>query len=156
MNGMKRNPRQTVLVVLGWLGFVAALAGAGWLGVASALRSLPEAAAGTGSGVPVGITVTVDGNGEPILLAGEVQALRDYYFSHRTPDSRREGDAEARGLRRIFEPIEVKTLARDADALEIEVVSGPLEGVRSWVHASQFPPIPPSSKKKGPAAGGKR
>jgi len=152
---MKRNSRQIVIAVLGSVGFVAALVGAGWLGVASALRTLPESASDP-MGVPVGITVMIDGNGEPILLAGEVQALRDYYFAHRTAESRREGDAEARGLRRIFEPIEVKTLARDADGLEIEVISGPLAGVRAWAHVSQFPEIPPAAKKKSRSAGEKR
>ncbi|MCB1089476.1 MAG: hypothetical protein KDM63_20725, partial [Verrucomicrobiae bacterium] len=131
--------------VIGGIAFLSSLAGAAWLGVESALRSLPESAAGGHPHVAIGISVTIDGNGEPIHLAPDVQSLRDYYFAYQKPDARREGDAEARGLRRIFEPIEVKTLARDADAIQIEVISGPLSGVKAWVHSSQFPPVPPEN-----------
>lgn len=139
---MSAKPRRFLLAALGAAAFLAALVGAARWGVIAALATLPESA-GARPGIAVGVTATVDGNGEPIHLAARVQDLRDYYFAHRSPEARREGDAEARGLRRIFEPLEVRTVARDADAVEIEVIAGPLAGVRAWMHASQFPaPVP--------------
>lgn len=138
---MTPKTRQWWLSIVGGLVYLAALGLAAHWGVTEALRTLPESAGGPVS-VPIGIVLTIDGNGEPIHLAGQVQDLRDYYFAHRTAEARREGDAEARGLRRVFEPIEVRTLGRDADAVEVEVVAGPLAGVKSWVHVSQVAPTP--------------
>lgn len=138
---MKPPTRRFLLSFAGGAAYLALLVGAAWLGVASARRSLPATLSGTG-GYPAGVTVVLRASGEPIFLGEEVQGLRDFFFAHQNLEARRDGDAEARGLRRIFEPLEVKTLGRDADAVNIEIVTGPLTGVRGWVHLSQMPPPP--------------
>ena len=96
-------------------------------------------------GPTVGDIVTLDASGEPLYLATEIQSLRDFFFAFQSPEDRRDGDAEARELRRVFDSLEVRILGRDADAVEVEVLAGPLAGVRAWLHQSQLPP-PVSSR----------
>ena len=137
-----KNREILILTAIG-IAFAAGLAGAAWLGVESALRTLPPSAKSAGEAFRIGTVVKIDGNGEPILLAREVQPLRDFFFAHRSAEARREGDAESRGIRRIFEPIEANVVARDADSLKIAVTTGALAGAEYWVHVSQMPPAAP-------------
>lgn len=144
MNTTIKTRRTLFLTVIG-IAFAASLAGAAWLGVESALLTLPPSAKSPGEAFRIGTSVKIEGNGEPILLAREVQPLRDFFFAHRSAEARREGDAEARGIRRIFEPIEARILARDADTLKIAVATGSLAGAEYWVHVSQMPSSPAAS-----------
>lgn len=142
---MKTGPRQILVGLAIFAGFGAALFGAAWLGIAAARQSLPDSVLAP-AGPAVGDLVNLDASGEPLYLAPGVQELRDFYFAFQSPAERREGDAEARDLRRVFESLEIRVLGRDADAIEIEVLSGPLAGVHAWVHESQFPPPPPGNR----------
>ena len=139
---MTPKTRQILILIALGTAIAASLAGAAWLGIESALRTLPLSAKSPGDHFPTGSVVRIDGNGEPILLARDVQPLRDFFFSHRTAEARREGDAESRGIRRIFEPLEARVIARDADSLKVTVTTGSLSGLEAWVHASQVPPPP--------------
>ena len=137
------NPqfRQTLIVVPVVLAFLLAMFGAAWLGVFAAKRTLPDGVLVSPALAP-GATVSLDTADEPIYLAPAVQPLRDFFFAYQSPEARRDGDAEARDLRRVFEELEVRILSRDADAYEVEVLSGPLSGTKAWVQESQLPPPP--------------
>ena len=124
----------------GALLFSGALVGAAFWGTATAQRHLPESARQS-IGYPLGVTVILTADTQPLYLAPEVRSLRDYFFAFQSPDERRAGDAEARGLRRIFSPIEVRTLRRDADGVEVVVLTGALSGKVYWVHVSQMPDL---------------
>lgn len=130
------------LSVAGGVVFSAALVGAAIWGAAAARRDLPESARQS-IGYPLGVVVTLTAETQPLYLAPDVRSLRDYFFAFQTPDERRAGDAEARGLRRIFSPIEVRTLRRDADGIEVVVLTGALSGKVYWVHVSQLPDLSP-------------
>lgn len=136
---MKTRASQILIGVVVFAVFVSALFGAAWMGIGAAKRSLPDSVLSP-MGPQVGDVVTLDSSSEPLYLAPSVQELRDFFFAFQTAESRREGDAEARQLRRVFESLEVRILNRDADAIEVEVLSGPLAGVSAWVHQGQFPP----------------
>lgn len=136
---MNTRASQILIGVVVFAGFVSALFGAAWMGIRAAERSLPDNVL-TPVFPQVGDVVTLDSSSEPLYLAPGVQELRDFFFAFQTAESRREGDAEARQLRRVFESLEVRILNRDADAIEVEVLSGPLAGVTAWVHQDQFPP----------------
>ena len=140
---MKTGPRQIALGLVIAVVFVGALFGAAWLGIAAAKRSLPDGVLNAG-GPTMGQVLTLDTTREPLYLAPSVQGLRDFFFAFQSPEARRDGDAEARDLRRVFESLEVKILSQDADAYEIEVLDGPLAGVKAWVHRSQMPPPSPA------------
>lgn len=136
------RPRQMVVGAVIAAAFLSALVGAAWLGVTAARRTLPEGLTPP-AGPAVGEIVSLDASEEPLYLAASVQPLRDFFFSHQDADSRRDGDAEARDLRRVFEGLEVRIVDRDADALQVEVVAGPLAGLQAWVHQNQLPPPSP-------------
>lgn len=136
------RPRQILAGAIIATAFLGALLGSAWLGVAAARRTLPEGLVAP-TGPAVGEIVSLDATEEPLYLATSVQPLRDFFFSHQDADSRREGDAEARDLRRVFEGLEVRIVDRDADARQVEVIDGPLRGLRAWVHQSQLPPPVP-------------
>ncbi|MCB1234133.1 MAG: hypothetical protein KDM91_03590 [Verrucomicrobiae bacterium] len=139
---MRRKKPQPWLLATGGVVFLAGLlTAAALLGVRAARRDLPDSAKKE-TRYPSGVTVLL-GGGEPVYFADEVRSLRNYYFAYPSAETRREGDAEARGVRRLFGEIEVRTLEQDADAVRVEILSGVLAGKVYWVHQSQLPPPPP-------------
>ena len=131
--------RQVVLGILASACLLALLVGAAWLGIATAKKTLPEESLAP-MGPETGETLTLGATEEPLYFAEDLQSLRDFYFSYPTVDARRDGDAEARNLRRIFENLEAQLRRTDGDGAEIEILDGPLSGLSGWIHIDQWTP----------------
>ena len=141
--------RQVVLGLLAGTCLLACLVGAAWLGIAAAKKTLPEEALAP-SGPEAGEVLTLGATEEPLYLAEDLQSLRDFYFSYPTADARRDGDAEARNLRRIFENLQAKLRKTDGDGAEIEILDGPLAGVKGWIHLDQWKAVTPAEAPAAP------
>lgn len=124
-------------IAIGGLAFFVLLFWSALYGIRMAEERLPESAK-LPEGFPPGLTLMVAAGNDAIYLGLKPQAVRDYFFSNRTPATRRQGNAEALGLRRLFSEIEVRTLEQDADTVRVELLSGPLRGKVYWMHVSQL------------------
>ena len=129
-------------VAIGSLAFFVLLFWSASLGIRMAEEQLPESAK-LPDGYPPGLSVVMGNGSNAVYLSSEPKALRDYFFTHRSSADRRQGDAEAVGIRRLFSDIEIRTLEQDADTVRVELMSGPLQGKVYWVHVSQLPPLAP-------------
>ena len=135
------HPGQRVATfAIGGLAFIALIITSALLGIHSAETRLP-ASASLPEGYPPGTRLLVGKEGEVLYLSDSAQSLRDYFFSYPTSPQRRRGDAETRGLRRLFTEIEIRTIEQDADTVRVELLSGPLQSKIYWVHVSQLPPL---------------
>ena len=146
----KRSMARRILRVTAALGiaavFVGALIGSARLGTNAALANLPESARdGLDDGPPIGVEVVLGANGEPVFLASERPALRNFFFSYPTVEERRTAETESTGLRRFVGEIRVQTVKRDADLMNIRVLAGALNGGTYWLHISQLPEIEPAA-----------
>ncbi len=134
-----RRTRILLYWMLGPLVFLTLLVFTGKLGVSMAEAALPESARQS-LGYPVGAVVIAGRDGNPVYFAEKIQDLRDFYYKYPTPEKRREGtDVEKFGIRRIFVRVELETLKSDADAVKVQVRSGPLADTMYWIHVSQLP-----------------
>ena len=123
--------------------FVFALVMSARVGTDAALARLPESARnGLNSDYPLKVDVVVGADGEPVFLSRSVQALRNFFFTHPAAEARRAAETEGRQLRRFVGEIRVRTVLQDADLMNVEVLSGALNGDFYWIHVSQLPEPP--------------
>lgn len=132
------------LRVLAWLASVAlfcgALIGSAKMGTNAGLARLPDSArSGLNSEFPLDVEIALGSDGEPVFLSRSVQALRDFFFTHPSADSRRAAETESTQLRRFVGNIRARTVRQDADLMNVEIRSGALDGDWYWIHVSQLP-----------------
>lgn len=140
----KSNDLRRVLLGLGWLAvagiFTAALISSAKIGIGVALSTLPESAREQMDlQHPLNVEVVLGANGEPVFLSKSVQSLRDFFFHYPESGARSAAETESMNLRRFVGSIRARTVRQDADLMEVEILSGALNGGDYWVHISQLP-----------------
>ena len=130
--------------------FILAIMGSARLGTNAALSRMPEEARrGVSGDFSLGIDLVLGTDGEPVFLSRSVQPLRNFFFANPDPASRRAAETESTALRRFVGEIRVRTVRHDADLMNVEVLSGALNGDSYWIHVEQLPDPETAGEGKG-------
>lgn len=84
-------------------------------------------------------SVRLGTDADPVYLAQSPDTLRRFFSAHPSAFERARADLSGLRIRRLQDSMEVVALRVDADAVEVQITSGALEGATYWVHYSQVP-----------------
>ena len=83
--------------------------------------------------------VTLGETGDPIYLADSTDSLRTFFTEYPTAESRAAANLQNTGIRRLGGRLDLTTVRAEADAVQVQVSSGPMAGAVYWIHHSQIP-----------------
>jgi hypothetical protein len=84
-------------------------------------------------------SITLGRPGDPVYLAPDPDALREFFTDFDSPGRRASADLTGLSVRRITSPLQLQTTRAEADVVELKVLSGPFAGSIYWIHHSQMP-----------------
>lgn len=77
--------------------------------------------------------------GDPVYLAETADEIRRFFGETSGPGDRASRDLSDRAIRRITSPVQMRVRKVEADAVEVEILSGSISGAVYWLHHSQIP-----------------